>query len=64
MVASLSVAEDERVTKGAVLLTIEAMKMEVEVFAETDGVVEELVAEDGAHVDVGDLLLVVQAPDD
>ena len=63
MVASLSVAEDERVEKGDVLLTVEAMKMEVEVFAETDGVVQEIVAGQGAHVHAGDLLLVVQAGD-
>ena len=64
MVGSLSVAEDDRVEKGQVLLTIEAMKMEIEVFAETDGVVGEIVAGDGTHVDAGDLLLVVQAPDE
>ncbi|HEV2769698.1 MAG TPA: biotin/lipoyl-containing protein, partial [Solirubrobacteraceae bacterium] len=63
MVGALGVAEDDRVEKGDVLLVIEAMKMELEVFAETDGVVEEIVAGDGSHVDAGDLLLVVQAGD-
>jgi len=64
MVASVSVAEGEQVQKGGLLLTIEAMKMEIEVFAEIDGVVEEIVAADGTHVDAGDLLLLVRAPDD
>ena len=40
------------------------MKMETAVFAEIDGVVEEVVAAVGTHVDAEDLLLVVQAPDD
>ncbi|MEJ7714547.1 MAG: biotin/lipoyl-containing protein [Thermoleophilaceae bacterium] len=63
MVSSLSVAEGERVEKGDLLLSIEAMKMELEVCAEMDGVVEQVVADAGTHVDGGDLLLVVQAPD-
>jgi len=38
--------------------------MEIEVLAETDGVVGEIVAGPGTHVAAGDLLLVVQAPGD
>ncbi|MGI8749757.1 MAG: biotin/lipoyl-containing protein, partial [Thermoleophilaceae bacterium] len=63
MVSSLSVAEGERVEKGGLLVSIEAMKMELEVCAEIDGVVEKVVAAAGTHVDAGDLLLVVQAPE-
>ncbi|MGI8660845.1 MAG: biotin/lipoyl-containing protein, partial [Thermoleophilaceae bacterium] len=63
IVVSLSVAEGERVEKGALLLSVEAMKMELAVSAEIDGVVEEVVAAAGTHVDAGDLLLVLQAPD-
>ena len=38
--------------------------METAVFAEIDGVVEEVVAAVGTHVDAEDLLLVVRAADD
>ena len=63
MVASRSVDEGQEVEKGSLLMTIEAMKMEVEVCAETDGVVEEIVADNGARVDAGDLLVIVGAAD-
>jgi pyruvate carboxylase len=62
IVSSLSVAEGDSVEKGGPLLTVEAMKMELAVCAELDGVVEEIVAATGTHVDAGDLLLVVKAP--
>ncbi len=61
IVVSLSVAEGERVSKGSLLLSVEAMKMELAVCAEADGVVEEIVTQAGTHVDAGDLLLVVGA---
>ncbi len=59
IVVSVAVAEGERVAKGALLLNVEAMKMELGVSAELDGVVEEVVAAAGLHVDAGDLLLVI-----
>ncbi|MDQ3677002.1 MAG: pyruvate carboxylase, partial [Actinomycetota bacterium] len=61
MVISLSVEAGQRVAQGDRLASIEAMKMETAVFAEIDGVVEEVVAASGTHVDTNDLLLVVQA---
>ncbi len=64
VVVSLSVAAGQRVARGDRLATIEAMKMETAVFAEIDGVVEEVVAAVGTHVDADDLLLVVRAGDD
>ncbi len=64
VVISLSVEVGQRVAQGDRLASIEAMKMETAVFAEIDGVVEELVAAVGTHVDAEDLLLVVQAADD
>jgi pyruvate carboxylase len=63
-IVSLSVKEGQRVARGERLATIEAMKMESAVFAEVDGVVEEVAAAVGTHVDTEDLLLVVQAADD
>ncbi len=64
VVASISVAAGEQVAKGDPLLSIEAMKMELEVCAGIDGVVEEIAAPAGTHVDSGDLLLVVSEPGD
>ncbi|MBA3327800.1 MAG: pyruvate carboxylase subunit B, partial [Solirubrobacterales bacterium] len=64
IVVSLSVAAGQRVAVGDRLATLEAMKMETAVFSETDGVVEEIVATVGTHVDADDLLLVVKAADD
>jgi pyruvate carboxylase len=64
MVVSISIDEGDQVSKGELLLSIEAMKMEVEVFAETDGVVEDIVAGAGTHVQAGELLVTVQPPDD
>jgi pyruvate carboxylase len=63
-IVSLSVKEGQRVARGDRLATIEAMKMESAVFAEVDGVVEEVAAAIGTHVDTEDLLLVVQAAED
>jgi pyruvate carboxylase len=63
VVVSLAVAAGQRVARGDRLATIEAMKMETAVFAEIDGVIEEIVAAVGTHVDADDLLLVVQAAD-
>ncbi|MGI8802171.1 MAG: pyruvate carboxylase [Solirubrobacteraceae bacterium] len=60
VVASISVAAGDRVAKGDPVLSIEAMKMELEVCARIDGEVEEIVAGAGTHVDSGDLLLVVR----
>jgi pyruvate carboxylase len=64
MVVSLSVSEGQRVAHGDRLASIEAMKMETAVFAEADGVVEEIVAAAGTHVDADDLLFVVQSDGD
>ncbi|MBQ7801089.1 MAG: acetyl-CoA carboxylase biotin carboxyl carrier protein [Oscillospiraceae bacterium] len=43
----------DRVKKGTVLCLIEAMKMMNEITAETDGVIEEICAENGQVVDYG-----------
>ena len=60
IVVSLAVAAGQRVARGDRLATIAAMKMETAVFAEVDGVVEEVVAAVGTHVDADDLLLVLK----
>ena len=49
----------QKVTRGEVLLTLEAMKMETSVRAERDGEVSEVLARPGLQVDAKDLLLVL-----
>jgi pyruvate carboxylase len=61
IVVSMAVAAAQRVARGDRLATIEAMKMETAVYAEIDGLVGEVVAGVGTHVDAKDLLLVVEA---
>ncbi|MEM9726005.1 MAG: pyruvate carboxylase subunit B, partial [Pseudomonadota bacterium] len=57
MVAAVNVADGQRVAKGDLLLTIEAMKMETAIHAERDGVVKRVVAHAGTQVDAKDLLV-------
>jgi pyruvate carboxylase len=56
-VVSVAVAVGQRVARGDVLLTLEAMKMETAVRAESDGAVAQLLAAPGAVVDAKDLLV-------
>jgi pyruvate carboxylase len=49
----------QKVTKGDLLLTMEAMKMETSVRAESDGTVTEVLAKPGLQVDAKDLLIVL-----
>ena len=57
-VATVATAVGRKVTRGEVLITLEAMKMETAVRAEMDGEVAEVVAKPGAQVDAKDLLVV------
>ncbi|MHB8707885.1 MAG: biotin/lipoyl-containing protein, partial [Desulfuromonadales bacterium] len=50
----------EKVNAGDTLLTTEAMKMETNVKAKVDGVVAEVRFEQGAQVEQGDLLVVLE----
>jgi len=59
LVVSLSVGEGDRVAHGDRLLSIEAMKMETGVFAERDGVVEEVLVGAGTQVETKQLLMVL-----
>ncbi|MCC7410782.1 MAG: pyruvate carboxylase [Gammaproteobacteria bacterium] len=60
LVATVCVATGERVSRGDLLLTIEAMKMEAGVRAERDGRVKEVLVQPGQQIDVKDLLLVLK----
>lgn len=56
-VVLVAIAEGDKVEKGARLLVLEAMKMEQELLAPVDGVVESLVVTAGAQVAEGSVLV-------
>ena len=59
-IASVSVAVGQKVARGDVVATLEAMKMEAAVRAEIDGLVGEVVVRPGTQVDAKDLLVVLR----
>jgi pyruvate carboxylase len=61
VVATITVTAGSEVTRGDTLLTLEAMKMETAVRAESDAEVAEVLVRPGQAVDVKDLLLVLTA---
>jgi acetyl-CoA carboxylase biotin carboxyl carrier protein len=50
----------QRVAKGDTLVLIESMKMEIPVIAEMDGVVVTIAVEEGAAVNEGSIIAVLQ----
>jgi pyruvate carboxylase len=58
-IATIAVTVGRKVARGDVLATLEAMKMETAVRAETDGEVAEVLARPGQQVDAKDLLVVL-----
>jgi pyruvate carboxylase len=58
-IATVSVAMGQKVARGDLLVTLEAMKMETSVRAEADGMVAEVLARPGLQVDAKDLLIVL-----
>jgi pyruvate carboxylase len=60
VVTTVTMAPGARVTRGQVLLTLEAMKMETAVRAERDGEVAEVLVRPGQSVDAKDLLVVMR----
>ncbi len=58
-VVTVAVRTGQKVARGETLLTLEAMKMEAAVRAETDCVVAEVLAQPGLQVDAKDLLVVL-----
>jgi pyruvate carboxylase len=58
MVSIVSVHAGDRVHRGDMLLTIEAMKMEAGVHAERDGLVKEVLVSPGQRIEAKDLLVV------
>ncbi len=59
-VVSVAVAAGDPVTAGQRLLAVEAMKMENELRAPRDGIVERVDAATGETVELGDLLVVIR----
>ena len=59
LLTKFAVKEGQKVAKGDLLLTMEAMKMETSVRAEADGTVAEVLAKPGMQVDAKDLLIVL-----
>jgi pyruvate carboxylase len=60
-VATIAVQQGEKVKAGEVLLTLEAMKMELALPSPGDGVVEEVLVRAGAAVEAKDLLVILKA---
>ena len=60
VVASVAVAQGQQVAEGDMLLTIEAMKMETGIHAETSGVIKALHVTPGAQIDAKDLLVEIE----
>ena len=58
-VATVTAAAGRKVARGDVLVTLEAMKMETAVRAESDGEIAEVLARPGQQVDAKDLLVVL-----
>ncbi|MFV0439625.1 MAG: biotin/lipoyl-containing protein [Desulfopila sp.] len=56
-VLKIGVAKGDRVVKGQMLLVLEAMKMENDIQAPHDGLVEEVLIGQGASVNAGDVLI-------
>lgn len=56
-VTSIKVAENQTVSKGDVVLLLEAMKMENEICAHTDGIISHIFVQTGTMVNTGDPLL-------
>ncbi len=57
-IATVPVHVGQKLRKGEVLLTLEAMKMETTVRAERDAVIKEISIRPGLEVDTKDLLIV------
>jgi biotin carboxyl carrier protein len=59
-VAAVAVTAGDAVTAGQTLLVVEAMKMQNELRAPRDGVVKRVGVGEGATIDLGDLLIVLE----
>lgn len=58
-IVSIRIKTGQKVEKGDLILTLEAMKMENEIFCGKDGTVKEIHVEEGANVNAGDVMVVI-----
>ncbi len=63
-VISVAVADGQHVSKGDVVVVLEAMKMQHTITAPTDGIVSELSVTPGTQVESGAVLAVIQGEDE
>ena len=59
-VLSVSVKNDEHVKKGDVLLVLESMKMESEIIAQDDCVIDQVLVQEGSFVEKNQVLLFIK----
>jgi pyruvate carboxylase len=57
VISTVNVSAGQSVQTGDILLSIEAMKMETAIYAEHDGLIEELLVKAGDQIDAKDLML-------
>jgi glutaconyl-CoA decarboxylase len=58
-ILKVNVAAGQTVKEGDLLVVLEAMKMENEIFAPNGGTVSQVLVEKGASVNTGDVLVVI-----
>jgi pyruvate carboxylase len=58
-IVTVNVSLGQKIARGDVLVTLEAMKMEAAVRADVDAAVSEIVVKPGAQVDAKDLLVIL-----
>lgn len=56
----IEVTPGQKVQEGELLLILEAMKMENEIFADKDGVIGQILIQEGNAVDIGQILLTIE----
>ncbi|AMK15896.1 sodium-extruding oxaloacetate decarboxylase subunit alpha [Methanobrevibacter olleyae] len=60
MVLKIKVNTGDKIQKGTVVAVLEAMKMENDIYAEEDGIVEQIFIEEGDTVNAGDNLMLIK----
>lgn len=58
-ILSLKVSKGDRVSKGDVLLILEAMKMENEILSPTDGIISDVLVSEGKSVNNEDVMFII-----
>ena len=61
IISQINVLKNDQVSKGDSLLILEAMKMQHEIYADTDGIIENINVDEGSQVSSGDLLLSISS---